>query len=86
MLARRAELLAALDRVRGQGYTSVIFAVIDIVREQTTLLVAGHPEALAATFQAPLADETTVTLPGILSRKKNIVPQFGTLARNIGPR
>jgi manganese-dependent inorganic pyrophosphatase len=84
VLARRAELLAALERVRGQGYTSVIFAIIDIVREQTTLMAAGYPEALAATFQAPLVDGTTVTLSGILSRKKNIVPQLGTLARHIG--
>ncbi len=61
----------------------MIFAVIDILHERTTLLVVGHPEAVAATFDAPLVDASAVRLPGILSRKKNIVPQLTALAQRI---
>jgi manganese-dependent inorganic pyrophosphatase len=83
VLARRDEILAALRTQQERGYTSVIFAVIDILHERTTLLVVGHPEALAATFDAPLVDGSAVRLPGILSRKKNIVPQLTALAQRI---
>ena len=86
VLARRDEVLAALRKQQERGYTSVILAVIDILHERTTLLVVGHPEALAATFDAPLVDGCAVELPGILSRKKNIVPQLGALARRITNR
>ena len=83
VLARRDEVLAALRKQQERGYTSVILAVIDILHERTTLLVVGHPEALAATFDAPLVDGCAVELPGILSRKKNIVPQLTPLAQRI---
>jgi len=84
VLARRAELLAAMEGLRKEhGYASVLFAVIDILRERTTILVVGHEAAVAATFDTPLEDEHTVNQPGILSRKKHIVPALSALARHI---
>src|SRR5262249_35951723 len=38
VLARRDELRVAMDRLRERGYTTVLFAVIDIMHEKTTLL------------------------------------------------
>lgn len=86
VLERRDELLAAMTAQRARGYISVIFAVIDIIHERTTLLVEGHAEAVAAAFDAPLADPHSIYLPGILSRKKNIVPLLGAVARKIPRR
>ena len=83
VLARRADLLAAMGRLRERGYTSVLFAVIDLVHEQTTLLVVGHAGAVAAAYGAPLADTHTVALPGILSRKKHLVPLLTVLSQRI---
>jgi manganese-dependent inorganic pyrophosphatase len=84
VLARRVELLATMEQLRGQGpYSTVIFAIIDILREQTTLLVEGYPDAVAAAFNAPLADGQLIAVPGILSRKKDIVPLLGTIAQRI---
>ncbi len=83
VLARRAEILAEMSRLRERGYTSVLFAVIDILHERTTLLVVGYPEAVAATFNAPLEEGSTIQLSGILSRKKQIVPLLGTLSQHI---
>jgi manganese-dependent inorganic pyrophosphatase len=87
VLSRREEILGELARLRAyEGYDSVIFAVIDIVHERTTLLVQGHTEALASTFDTSPADPHAVHLPGIVSRKKHIVPMLGTLARSISVR
>jgi manganese-dependent inorganic pyrophosphatase len=84
VLARRAELLATMEQLRGQGpYSTVVFAIVDILHEQTTLLVEGYPDAVAAAFNAPLADGQLIAVPGILSRKKNIVPLLGTIAQRI---
>jgi manganese-dependent inorganic pyrophosphatase len=87
VLARRSELLEAMETLRARsGYASVILAVIDIIRQQTTLLIAGHAEAVATAFDAPLTDDAVVQLPGILSRKKNIVPQLGIIAARLPAR
>lgn len=84
VLARRAELLATMEQLRAQGpYSTVLFAIIDILHEQTTFLVVGYPDALAAAFQVPLVDGQLITVPGILSRKKHIVPLLGTIAQRI---
>jgi manganese-dependent inorganic pyrophosphatase len=84
VLSRRAEVLEAMSRLLGQGYTSVLFAVIDIIKERTTILAVGHPEDVAETFGAQLEDGNTIHLRGILSRKKNIVPLLGNLAEKLG--
>ncbi|HUP27444.1 MAG TPA: putative manganese-dependent inorganic diphosphatase [Chloroflexia bacterium] len=84
VLSRRAELLDAMSRLQAQqGYTSVLFSVIDIIREYTVILSVGHPDALAETFSAPLEDGTSIKLQGILSRKKHIVPLLSSLAQRV---
>jgi manganese-dependent inorganic pyrophosphatase len=86
-LSRREEILEELARLRArEGYDSAVLAVIDIVQERTTLLVQGHTEAVAAAFATTPADAHAVQLPGIVSRKKHIVPMLGTLARSISVR
>lgn len=84
VLSRRTELLDTMRRMQGQGYTSVLFAVIDIIRENTTILAVGHAEAVAMTFGAALDEGHSIRLPGILSRKKHIVPLLTNLAQRIG--
>jgi manganese-dependent inorganic pyrophosphatase len=86
VLARRDELLRAMARLRERGYTSVLFAVIDILRERTTILIDGHEAEVAETFGAELKDAHTIELEGIMSRKKHIVPKLGEVDRKIGGR
>jgi len=81
VLARRDDLLAAMERLQKEhGYATMIFAVIDILHERTTILIVGHEPEVAATFDAPL-EAHTIALPGILSRKKHIVPALSALSR-----
>ncbi|HEY8284605.1 MAG TPA: putative manganese-dependent inorganic diphosphatase [Chloroflexota bacterium] len=86
VLARQSELLAEMSLLGERGYTSVLFAIIDILHERTTLLVAGHAAAIAEAFAVPLEDEHTLRLPGIISRKKNLVPMLGAIHRLIEKR
>ncbi|HXT35613.1 MAG TPA: putative manganese-dependent inorganic diphosphatase [Chloroflexota bacterium] len=83
VLARQGELLAEMSRLGERGYTSVLFAIIDILHERTTLLVAGHAAAIAEAFAVPLEEEHTLHLPGIISRKKNLVPMLGAIHKLI---
>ena len=84
VLARRDELLDAMDGLRGRGYTSVLFAVIDIVRERSTILADGYGATIAETYGGRLTDGNTVELSRIVSRKKDIVPLLGDVARQVG--
>ena len=87
VLARRDELLAEMKRqAEHGGYATVLYAIIDIVEARTTLLVAGHPEVIASAFDTPLHDGALLHLPGILSRKKHIVPLLGSVANRIARR
>jgi len=84
VLDRRDELLEAMSAVRGRGYTSVLFGVIDIVRERSTILADGYAGIVATIFDGQLRDDHTIELPGIISRKKNIVPLLGDVAGQVG--
>lgn len=83
VLTRRADILDAMSRIREQGYVSVLFAIIDILKERTTILISGNAPAVADAFNTTLEDDYTITIPGILSRKKNIVPLLPDLVQNI---
>ena len=83
VLARRGELYAEMSRLRDRGYTSVLFAVIDILRERTSILAVGYTEAVAAVFKVPLTERKTIEIAGILSRKKQIVPLLGAISKQI---
>jgi manganese-dependent inorganic pyrophosphatase len=83
VLARRDELLAEMGRLRQGGYTVILFAVIDILREHTTLLIKGYEGVVAEVFGTGLEDGHVINLDGIISRKKQIAPLLGTIRRHI---
>ena len=76
ILRRKDALMAAMPEVaREDGAQEVLLFVIDILKEEATLLV---PDALTknvaeATFGVEVSGDTVV-LPGVLSRKKQIIP------------
>lgn len=84
VLARQGEMLRTMAQLRERGYAMVLFAVIDILRERTTLLIEGNASAVASAFDTELVSEHTIELPRILSRKKNIVPLLGPVAARLG--
>ena len=74
LLERRDELMKALknDRDKG-GHVLSALMVTDIVAGGTELLVAGDAAPLERAFGEDLADGA-MTLPGVMSRKKQVAP------------
>lgn len=78
ILARKPGLIEGMDRVAGEeGVDQVLFFVIDILNESATLLAPNDfvRNLAKQSFSAkPVGDE--VHLPGIVSRKKQIIPNL----------
>jgi len=76
VLDRKASLMTSMEAVaREDGADQVLLFVIDILREEATLLVPNDlVKALAqASFGVKVSGDTVV-LPGIVSRKLQIIP------------
>lgn len=76
ILARKASLMETMKTVASEdGADQVLLFVIDIVREEATLLVPN--DLVRGVARASFGVEAigdTVVLPGVLSRKKQIIP------------
>ncbi|RVV99127.1 manganese-dependent inorganic pyrophosphatase [Mesobaculum littorinae] len=78
VLARKASLVAAMDEVaREDGVDQVLLFVVDILREEATMLVPNDlTRQVAEKSFATVCGDDTVVLPGIVSRKKQIIPNL----------
>jgi manganese-dependent inorganic pyrophosphatase len=76
LLERKAELLEALDSQRERGgHVLSALMVTDILGKGTELLVAGDKGPLERAFGRP-ADDGVLSLPGVISRKKQVAPKL----------
>ena len=76
LLERADELLETMRRRReDKGYLLYALMVTDILTKGTDLLVAGDVAVVARTFDAPSSD-STIELPGVMSRKKEVAPKL----------
>ncbi|MFB2531261.1 manganese-dependent inorganic pyrophosphatase [Paracoccus sp. p3-h83] len=76
VLDRKTSLMAAMEGVaREDGADQVLLFVVDILREEATLLVPNDlvKQLAEASFGATVTGDSVV-LPGIMSRKKQIIP------------
>ncbi|MDO9526533.1 MAG: manganese-dependent inorganic pyrophosphatase [Gemmobacter sp.] len=76
VLDRKASLMAAMETVaKEDGADQVLLFVVDILKEEATLLVPNDlvKQMAEASFGCTVTGDTVV-LPGILSRKKQIIP------------
>jgi manganese-dependent inorganic pyrophosphatase len=77
VLSRKDALMAAMPRVAEEdGADQVLLFVVDILNEEATLLVPNDlvRTVAAKSFGADAGGADTVVLPGIMSRKKQIIP------------
>ncbi|MFB8624593.1 manganese-dependent inorganic pyrophosphatase [Enterococcus casseliflavus] len=74
---RQAELEAAMkDSMAANGYDLFLLVATDILDSNSELLVVGEPTApVEAAFKTTLTNNRAF-LPGVVSRKKQIVPQL----------
>ncbi len=78
VLDRKAELMAAMPNVAGEDKVNeVLLFVVDILNEEATMLVPNDlsKRVAEASFGATVSGDTVV-LPGIMSRKKQIIPNL----------
>jgi len=76
VLDRKASLMQSMVQVaKEDGADQVLLFVIDILREEATLLVPNDlvRQLAEASFGAKVTGDTVV-LPGLMSRKKQIIP------------
>ena len=76
ILDRKASLMAAMPGVATEdGADQVLLFVVDILKEEATLLVPNDlvKQMAEASFGCKVMGDTVV-LPGIMSRKKQIIP------------
>jgi manganese-dependent inorganic pyrophosphatase len=78
LLERREELLEAMRREReAKDLAMYALMVTDVVDKGTQMLVAGDVAAVARSFDVEAAD-STIELPGVMSRKKEVAPKLMT--------
>lgn len=76
ILRREAALRAHLEQmVRDRGYEFALLMVTDVIAEGSELLIAGSPRVVERAFDVSFA-EGSVWIPGMLSRKKQVVPRI----------
>lgn len=76
VLERRKSLITAIDQVCLEDHVQhVLLFVIDILKQEATLLTHNnHVKEMASKAFEVTINEDTVVLPGIVSRKKQIIP------------
>ena len=78
VLDRKDSLMASMIEVaKEDGADQVLLFVVDIIREEATLLVPNDlvKQLAEASFGCKVSGDTVV-LPGIMSRKKQIIPSL----------
>lgn len=79
LTARKAEFLSIMEQERlVRGYDMLLLMLTDVLREGTELLITGDEETVEQAFNVKIK-EHSVFLPGVISRKKQIVPALSIL-------
>lgn len=79
LMERKEDLLKAMRATqREHNYDMVILMLTDVLQEGTQLLFVGSDDAIRNAFAVEPKDNT-VFLPGVMSRKKQVIPMLTTL-------
>ncbi len=78
LLARKDALMAAMPGVaKEDGAAEVLLFIVDILKEEATMLVPNDTvKSIAENSFGATVSGDTVVLPGIMSRKKQIIPNL----------
>lgn len=79
MMRRRAEFEACIESLREKNdYEFMVLMVTDILREGSLMLCAGNGEAIRQAFNIS-GQENSFFLPGVISRKKQVIPMLSAI-------
>ena len=79
MLQRKDEFLELMERTREErGYSVLLLMLTDVLLEGTRIIYLGDRDTMEQAFSVP-AGENTFFLPGVMSRKKQVIPMLSAL-------
>ena len=79
MLNRKDEFLAIMEKtMQERGYSLIMLMLTDVLIEGTQILYLGDEDIITQAFNMQLKDHTCF-LPGVVSRKKQIIPMLSAL-------
>jgi manganese-dependent inorganic pyrophosphatase len=82
VLTLKDELLTCMKNIcNSEGYDMSLLMVTDIIAEGTELLYTGKLKTIIAEAFGKPASENTISLPGVMSRKKQVIPPMVEAAR-----
>lgn len=82
VLKQKREVMSYMNFMREkESYDLVLLMVTDIINEATHLLYVGHPTTLLTQAFGTEGLDGVVYLPGVMSRKKQVVPPMVEAAR-----
>ncbi|MBR3498572.1 MAG: putative manganese-dependent inorganic diphosphatase [Selenomonadaceae bacterium] len=85
ILDREEQLIAFMkENIEREGFDMHLLMATDILEEATYLLYAGSPRTLIGEAFKKDASGTHVFLPGVMSRKKQVVPPLSEAVKRIG--
>jgi manganese-dependent inorganic pyrophosphatase len=77
ILEKEAEIVAFLDdMVKRNGYEFALALITDIMKEGSQFIIAGRTKHVEHSFGISFGEKHSVWVPGILSRKKQVVPRL----------
>ncbi|MBQ8556609.1 MAG: putative manganese-dependent inorganic diphosphatase [Clostridia bacterium] len=80
MLTRLPEILPAMEEMKAlRGYDMLLMMLTDVLRCGTELVFLGEEEAVKQAYNTGDIIDHHVFLPGVVSRKKQIVPALAAL-------
>ncbi|WP_110956019.1 putative manganese-dependent inorganic diphosphatase [Anaerosinus massiliensis] len=75
VLVLKDQLLACMESIcKNEGYDMSLLMITDIIAEGTELLFTGKPKSIIVEAFGKSDDEHLISLPGVMSRKKQIIP------------
>jgi manganese-dependent inorganic pyrophosphatase len=81
----RAITLALGDLRREEGLSFAALLVTDVNTQNSLLLVKGDPQLIERITYAHVEKDEIFDLPGIVSRKKQLIPYLTTLLKELRP-
>ena len=79
LISRHAEVIAIMEEERAKrNYDMLLFMLTDVLKKSTRLLAVGDLNELGQVFNVKFKDNAAM-LPGVMSRKKQIVPTLSLI-------
>ena len=84
VMALKDELIKSMDTIcQKEGFDMSLVMVTDIINESTQLLYTGSPKTLIGEAFQQDASGNSIYLPGVMSRKKQVIPPLSEAVKRI---